>query len=141
MARASRPEPRTEDVAAGNIYRPTSLASPEKQRVRRLRRRGKSVAEIVADTGFAEADVLVALGAMRGHRSNSNHVTLSVDRATGEWFAAERKYPREPMWQVMGRIVSELEWHRAMNATWAEKRNAVRRRRLPFSGEKREAGA
>lgn len=103
MSRSRRPDNRDEERGRGLPLRVAMMDTERRQKARKLRRKGHSPEEIAAKLQATPEEVVAALGALRGRRTNPNHINLSVTAATGKFFRS-LALPDEPTWQTMERV-------------------------------------
>src|SRR6185312_15855709 len=90
------------------LTRPHPLLNAERARAaRRLKRQGHDVPAIALALAVPEPAVLEALASMRMANTNASRATLNVTFATQEFVMQERQHC-EPVWQVAGRLLTEL---------------------------------
>ena len=121
---AFRSTPPAPDCGAASPYtsllRPRIGLSPERcELARRAKRENPDAtpAEIAAQLGGAEADVVLALATLRSRNPRRTRATVNATLEAGA-FVEREGLNGEPRWQTLDRLLGELAQLRAIVAGW-----------------------
>jgi hypothetical protein len=85
------------------------LNANERQRIRRMRKRGQSFAQIAAQfPGVTEDDVQLVIATVRTRRDDPPRVSLNVSVAVANHYRAQARL-YEPVWITCNRVVLGID--------------------------------